>query len=84
MIPNRPPDITINELEEEDYPASRWCEGAKHAVPADAEYQGKPIRFFLVSGRGVPKPIVICQPCLVVANAMAQKQKRFDRIMGGE
>ena len=65
-------DIDIKEVEA---PPSRWCEGAKHNVPEDAVFEGKPTSFFRVAGKGVD--MVVCAPCLKVAQFMAYHKRRM-------
>lgn len=66
-------DLTIKEVQP---PVPRFCNGADggHDVPDGAVFQGKPTRFFRVTGKGVQG--TFCEPCLVLANAMAREKKR--------
>jgi len=66
--------LTIRKLNRP--PVDRWCQGATggHRVAIDAEFKNDEIKFFTVSGNGLY--IVLCEPCLVVAQALARKQKR--------
>ena len=72
-------DLTQREVEP---PTDRWCEGAKggHNVPDDAEFQGKPTRFFRLSGPVMDKSVVICEPCLVLANFMATRHRKLNKL----
>ena len=67
---------------EVEAPSDRWCEGAKggHNIPDDAAFQGKPTRFFQLSGPVMKKTIVICEPCLVVANFMASQHRKLNKL----
>jgi len=51
-----------------------------HRVPENAEFQGKPTRFFKLSGKGIPVPVTICEPCLVVANYMAAQKRKLKKL----
>jgi hypothetical protein len=62
--------MTISQV---DAPTDRICQSG-HPVPEDAIYQGKPTRFFSVTGTSKSYGI-FCEPCLVIANYLAQKQK---------
>jgi len=76
------PDLVQKEV---DAPDDRWCEGAQHFVPDDAVFQGKPTRFFKLSGRAVEEVVVVCEPCLVVANfraAFIRKRNKLREELG--
>ena len=63
-------------------PPDRWCEGAMggHNVPDEALFQGNPTRFFQLTGKSLEKPVVVCEPCLVVANFMAARQRKLNKL----
>ena len=70
-------DLTQREV---DPPIDRWCDCAKHLVPEDATFQGKPTRFFQLSGPVMEETQVVCEPCLVVANFMATRHRRLKKL----
>lgn len=76
------PDLTIAHLDEEDYPASSYCEAGNHVLKEGTLFQGAPVKWYRVSGPLMPKPLVTCELCFVVANSMAQRKKRHKKILG--
>ena len=67
-----------------DAPLTGWCSSG-HRVPPPSDPKGlwsregpggpmEPIRFFQASGKGLDG--IYCEPCLVVANALAQENKK--------
>lgn len=51
-----------------------------HRVPDNATWQGKPTRFFQLSGPVMDKAVVLCEPCLVVANFMASQHRKLKKL----
>jgi hypothetical protein len=67
-------DMTIKEA---NVPITRWCDSG-HNAQATFRRQGpdkpaEPIRFFTVTGHGING--TFCEPCLIVANHIAQQKK---------
>lgn len=67
-------DLTQREVEP---PFNKWC-ACGHVAPEMFRRSGpgspeEPIRFFQVSGQGLNG--IYCEPCLIIANFMSQKEK---------
>lgn len=73
MQPPRP-DLTIKEVVT---PQGRWCRSG-HVAPEnfrrDPDKDPEPTKFFQVSSKTTGNG-VYCEPCLVVAHAMAREKK---------
>lgn len=68
-------DITFSEVEK---PLNNWC-SCGHTAPETFKREGaqgkeEPIKFFRVSNKDID--IIICEPCLIIANYMARQQKK--------
>jgi hypothetical protein len=81
MLPLQAVNLTVAEV---DPPASRYC-ASGHTAPVTFRREGAntpelPTRFFQITA--VDRPAVngiYCEPCLMIANALADKKKKKER-----
>ena len=68
-------DIIIAEVEA---PITRWCDcghSAQLAFKLSPTAPEHPVRFFMVTHKETGVKGIYCEPCLIIANHLAKKQK---------